>query len=77
LSEPGVARAGVIAAFADAVGAATAALAPMPATTPPSAGRRTANDTSAYSPQGADTCLGCHNDASVTGIFRTKHARPE
>ncbi|MEP6884847.1 MAG: DmsE family decaheme c-type cytochrome [Gammaproteobacteria bacterium] len=29
-----------------------------------------------YSPQGADTCLSCHDDAAVTGIFRTKHARP-
>jgi len=29
-----------------------------------------------YSPQGADTCLGCHNDAAIMGIFRTKHARP-
>ena len=35
-----------------------------------------APDASAYSPQGADTCLGCHNDAGITGIFRTKHARP-
>ncbi|MGO9930262.1 MAG: DmsE family decaheme c-type cytochrome [Steroidobacteraceae bacterium] len=32
--------------------------------------------TSAYSPKGADTCLGCHSDAAVTGIFHTKHARP-
>src|ERR1700721_665158 len=31
---------------------------------------------SGYSAQGADTCLGCHSDAAVTGIFRTKHARP-
>src|ERR1039458_4128252 len=31
---------------------------------------------SAHSPAGADTCLGCHNDATVTGIFHTKHARP-
>jgi DmsE family decaheme c-type cytochrome len=30
----------------------------------------------AYSPQGADTCLGCHNNSGVTGIFHTKHARP-
>jgi DmsE family decaheme c-type cytochrome len=30
----------------------------------------------AYSQQGADTCLGCHNDPGVTSIFRTKHARP-
>jgi predicted CXXCH cytochrome family protein len=34
------------------------------------------NTDSAYSPQGADTCLGCHNNATVTGLFRTKHARP-
>lgn len=31
---------------------------------------------SAYSAQGADTCLGCHSDAAVTGLFHTKHARP-
>jgi DmsE family decaheme c-type cytochrome len=30
-----------------------------------------------YSDQGADTCLGCHSDTGVTGIFRTKHARPD
>jgi DmsE family decaheme c-type cytochrome len=30
----------------------------------------------AYSPKGADTCLACHGDPSVIGIFRTKHARP-
>jgi len=32
---------------------------------------------SAFSDQGADTCLGCHNDPTVTGIFKTKHARPD
>src|SRR6202046_3129802 len=32
---------------------------------------------SVYSDQGADTCLACHGDATVTGIFRTKHARPD
>src|ERR1700728_633295 len=31
---------------------------------------------SAYSAQGADTCLGCHNDPGITAIFHTKHARP-
>jgi DmsE family decaheme c-type cytochrome len=31
---------------------------------------------SPFSPKGADTCLGCHNNATVTGLFRTKHARP-
>lgn len=30
----------------------------------------------AYSAQGADTCLGCHNDPQILTIFRTKHARP-
>jgi DmsE family decaheme c-type cytochrome len=30
---------------------------------------------SAYSPKGADSCLACHGDATVTGIFHTKHAR--
>ncbi len=32
---------------------------------------------SGFSPKGADSCLGCHSDAGVTGIFRTKHARPD
>jgi DmsE family decaheme c-type cytochrome len=31
---------------------------------------------SAFSPKGADSCLACHNNAGVTGIFRTAHARP-
>ena len=32
---------------------------------------------SAYSPQGADTCLGCHaSNPGVMAIFHTKHARP-
>jgi hypothetical protein len=31
---------------------------------------------SGLSDQGADTCLGCHSDTAVTGIFKTKHARP-
>lgn len=30
----------------------------------------------AFSPNGADTCLGCHNTPDIVGIFRTKHARP-
>jgi DmsE family decaheme c-type cytochrome len=52
--------------------AATANAAPIPAT----AGTA-ATQSSAFSAQGADSCLGCHGDASVTGIFRTKHARPD
>jgi DmsE family decaheme c-type cytochrome len=32
---------------------------------------------SLYSAQGADTCLGCHNNPGVTNIFHTKHARPD
>ena len=39
--------------------------------------RHTARLLCAYSPQGADTCLGCHDDPGVIGIFRTKHARPD
>ncbi len=35
-----------------------------------------AADAPGYSPQGADSCLGCHGDTTVTGLFRTKHARP-
>jgi DmsE family decaheme c-type cytochrome len=30
----------------------------------------------AYSRKGADTCLGCHDDAALLAIFRTKHGRP-
>ncbi|HEY0341110.1 MAG TPA: DmsE family decaheme c-type cytochrome [Steroidobacteraceae bacterium] len=30
----------------------------------------------AYSAKGADTCLNCHNDTDITGLFQTKHARP-
>ena len=30
-----------------------------------------------YSPKGADTCLACHADPGIVGIFRTKHARPD
>lgn len=40
---------------------------PSAADTPPAA---------AYSHKGADTCLGCHDDPSLMGIFRTKHGRP-
>jgi DmsE family decaheme c-type cytochrome len=31
---------------------------------------------SAFSRKGADTCLGCHDDPRLLGIFRTKHGRP-
>jgi DmsE family decaheme c-type cytochrome len=31
---------------------------------------------SAYSDEGADTCLGCHNTADVLGLFKTKHGEP-
>jgi DmsE family decaheme c-type cytochrome len=30
----------------------------------------------AYSASGADTCLACHNNPAVVGIFRTRHAVP-
>jgi DmsE family decaheme c-type cytochrome len=42
---------------------------------PPKADRSSHTD-SPFSPHGADTCLGCHNNATVTGLFRTKHASP-
>jgi DmsE family decaheme c-type cytochrome len=29
-----------------------------------------------YSSKGADTCLGCHGDPEILGLFRTAHARP-
>jgi DmsE family decaheme c-type cytochrome len=31
---------------------------------------------SGYSEKGADTCLGCHANAGITGVFHTKHAQP-
>jgi DmsE family decaheme c-type cytochrome len=31
---------------------------------------------SAYSRKGADTCLGCHDDVALQGLFRTAHGRP-
>lgn len=73
------ARGCVAAAFALALAvapafSADAPAAPTPVTTPPIAGPPHAE--TAYSPQGADSCLGCHNYAAVTGIFRTKHAQP-
>jgi DmsE family decaheme c-type cytochrome len=65
---------------ADAATPATPAAAPAAATpaaaTPAAATPAAAPTASAYSPQGADTCLGCHNNPSITGIFHTKHARP-
>jgi len=30
----------------------------------------------AYTPKGADTCLKCHDDAALLGLFRTAHGRP-
>jgi DmsE family decaheme c-type cytochrome len=36
-----------------------------------------AADPGAFSPKGADSCLACHANAGVTGIFRTVHARPD
>jgi DmsE family decaheme c-type cytochrome len=52
--------------------AAAPATVPAPATPPAAAAAA-----GAYSPQGADTCLGCHNYDAVIAIFRTKHARPD
>ena len=53
-------------------GAAPPAAAVAPANGPP------ARPASAYSAQGADTCLGCHRfDAKVMAIFSSPHARPD
>ena len=56
----------------------TCGLGPASAVDAPQSGATAASSApAAYSPQGADTCLGCHGgDTDVTGIFRTKHARP-
>jgi DmsE family decaheme c-type cytochrome len=50
-----------------AVADATAGVAPVAPAAPV---------TPSYSAQGADTCLGCHNNPDVVSIFRTAHARP-
>jgi DmsE family decaheme c-type cytochrome len=61
----------VVALLACGLGSAWAADAPQPVAAVASAH-------AAYSQLGADTCLGCHgSDTNVTGIFRTKHARPD
>jgi len=64
----------VVALLACGLGSTWAADAPQPA----AAVASSAPAHAAYSQQGADTCLGCHgSDTNVTGIFRTKHARPD
>lgn len=58
---------------------ALAGFAPPAAADPAGAGAVTggaAPPTAAYSPGGADTCLACHENPGVDGIFRTAHARP-
>jgi DmsE family decaheme c-type cytochrome len=30
-----------------------------------------------YSPKGADTCISCHDDAVVMGVFQNKHGHPQ
>ena len=61
-----IARATTVAGAAPAPQAATAS-------TPPPA---SAASTAAFSRRGADTCLGCHDDAAVLGLFETAHAMP-
>jgi len=39
--------------------------------------RADAAEGSGYSRKGADTCLGCHDDAALMGLFNTRHARPK
>jgi len=45
-----------------------AALAEVPASAP--------NAGASYSARGADTCLSCHDEEAVNGIFKTKHGQP-
>jgi DmsE family decaheme c-type cytochrome len=44
---------------------------------PAVAAEESAGASAAYSAKGADSCLGCHDDAALLGLFRTKHARPK
>jgi DmsE family decaheme c-type cytochrome len=61
-----------------ALAAGQSAAPPAPATTPAAAmPAAPVMPATGYSPQGADTCLACHNNSAVIGIFRTKHARPD
>jgi DmsE family decaheme c-type cytochrome len=45
-----------------------AALAGVPANAP--------NAGAAYSAKGADTCLSCHDEEAINGVFHTKHGQP-
>jgi DmsE family decaheme c-type cytochrome len=65
--------------------AATEAPAPAAAPTEPAAAgaakdseapKSAASAPAAYSRKGADTCLGCHDDVALQGLFRTAHGRP-
>jgi DmsE family decaheme c-type cytochrome len=64
------------AAVGVAVSAAEPAAAPeaKPAETKPAAATPAPKLT--YSPEGADTCLGCHDDEIVLAIFKGKHGVP-
>ncbi|MCU0760108.1 MAG: DmsE family decaheme c-type cytochrome [Steroidobacteraceae bacterium] len=55
-------------------GTSSPATAPAPATPPAAA--TGAGPGAAYSRRGADTCLGCHDDPAVLGLFETAHATP-
>jgi len=69
------ARAGVLAALALMLGAGVRV--PALETAEPSAAVAAPDPAeTGYSPQGADSCLGCHSDPNVTDLFHTKHARP-
>ena len=60
--------AGMVIVIALLVGAMAPALA--------AAANEGADSVPTYSAKGADSCLGCHDDAPLMGLFRTKHARP-
>ncbi len=59
------------------VGHAANTAPPPPSTAPaPPIAAQPQRPASAYSANGADTCLGCHGTPDIVGIFHTQHAQP-
>ena len=56
--------------------AAFSVIGATPASAADDAAQPAAPAKSAYSKTGADTCLDCHDEAAVVGIFKTAHGRP-
>ena len=62
-------------AVAQGSAAASAPVASAPAASEPAAAPVPKGQGTEYTAKGADTCLGCHDEESITPVFKTKHAR--